>query len=90
GFAKARLVLTRDSLFTGAAVLKALPDAKSYFVVIGGDLLPVARGEGGAVSVAVTPGVVVAAQDRDAFDETMAQLQRPLDGAAIRILALTP
>ena len=90
GFASATLILSQDTLFTGAAVLKDLPAARSLATVIAGDVLAVQRSARNTLSVALRPSVTVAADDKDAFAEALAQLHRPLDAAHLRILSAVP
>jgi hypothetical protein len=90
GFAGTRLVLSQDSLFAGAAALKDMPLAREVAVAAGGDVLALLRGPGPALSVALRPGVAVAAADKAAFLEALAQLRRPLDASRLRILSASP
>ena len=90
GFAGVRLVLSRDSLFAGPAVLKELPATSALYIAADGVILEARRTPRNTLAVMLRPGVSVEAGDKESFLETLAQLRRPLDAARMRILAAVP
>ena len=90
GFAGATLILSQETLFTGTAVLKDLPQAKAYFAPIDGGVLAVGRGPSNTLTINLRPGLVLAAETQDLAREALAQLRRPLDATRLRILSATP
>lgn len=90
GYAAIRLVLSRDSLFAGPAVLKDLPATRSLFVALDGEAVEARRSPRNTLIVRIRPRVSAEASGKDAFLETLAQLRRPLDAARMRVLAASP
>lgn len=90
GFASVRLVLSRDSAFAGAAVLKDLPASAALYIAADGVILEARRTPRNTLAVMLRPGVSVEAIDKPSFLEALAQLRRPLDAARMRILAAVP
>ena len=91
--ARLALYLTEDSLFQYRAALKTLPATAELFVVTGSESYRVLRRSDGTAErlfAEVRPNVVVELADPSAFRETVWQLARPLDKAAVRVLALEP
>lgn len=87
GFADIGLILSQDTLFTGAVAYRSLPPTRSRLVAVGGELFVVRGGPGTRQAVALRPGVALTVDDRDTFTEALAQLRRPLDAARMRILS---
>lgn len=90
GFAGVRLVLSRDSLFAGPAVLKDLPATAALYVAADGVILEARRTPRNTLLLMIRPGVSVEATGKPDFLEALAQLRRPLDAARMRILAASP
>ena len=91
--ARLALYLTEDSLFQYRAALKTLPANAELFVVAGSESYRVLRRLDGAserLFAEVRPNLVVELTDPGAFREAAWQLARPLDKAAVRVLALEP
>ena len=97
GNAKARLVLYVDeeTVFLRRPLVWQLPSADLY-VVIGADAYRVRNAPPStnprflAAFVDVPPRLIVKLDDRGVFDETLAQLARPLGKTQIRSIALEP
>lgn len=90
GFASAMLILSPDSLFSGADVLKNLPAANDTRVALTANALPLRRLADGTLAVAIRPNLVLPAIERALFTEALAQLTRPLEATRLRVLAATP
>ncbi len=97
GNAKARLVLylTEETVFRHRRSVALLPSADLHLVV-GATAYRLHTGAAGHTSgvqtafAALSPRLVAGLEDRVVFDETMAQLNRSLAKAQIRIIALEP
>jgi hypothetical protein len=90
GFASATLILSYETLFTGATVLKDLPQAKAYLTTNDGIVFPVQRAANTTLAIIIRPGVVLAADNPMSVSEALGQLRRPLDAGRLRILSATP
>jgi len=91
--AKLSLYLTEDTFFAHRAALEQLPKGSALHVVVRAESYPVLRrGEGAAERfyAQVRPNLVVELSERQAFDEAVWQLARPLNKANVRVLALEP
>jgi hypothetical protein len=90
--ARLAIYLDEDTVFRRPAALADLPKASRLNVVVGADCFAlVGRGEAGGRLVAeVRPNLLVELNERRAFDEAVWQLQRPLEAAEVRVLALEP
>lgn len=85
------IIVSEDSVFKHAGVLKDLPKGAELRVAVGADHYPLMRrSEAGRerLLVEVKPNVIVEAADRKLFDETVWQLARPLNKADVRVVAL--
>lgn len=91
GQSKLTLYLSEDSFFGNRAALIELPADSQLHVVSSGGAYPVTR-TGAASSPAyqarLKPNLVVELADRDLFDETLAYLNRSLNRANIRTIAV--
>jgi hypothetical protein len=91
--ARLALYVTEDSIFQYRAALKVLPANAELFVVAGSESYRVLRRSDGTAErlfAEVRPNLVVELTELGAFRETAWQLARPLDKAAVRVLALEP
>jgi hypothetical protein len=100
GFRDADLVLSFDTLFAGGDTIRQLPEAASVRVVLPAsmsqassaqpavELLAVERRARGALAVRVSRHLVVPVDDRPQLIETLAQLRRPVEASAIRVLSV--
>jgi hypothetical protein len=90
--ARLAIYLDEDTVFRHPAALANLPKAGELNVVVGRDCYAViSRGEaGGRLFAEVRPNLLVELNERRAFEEAMWQLQRPLEAAGVRVLALEP
>jgi len=90
--ARLAIYLDEDTVFRHPAALANLPKAGELYVVVGRDCYGViSRGEAGSRLFAeVRPNLLVELNERRAFEEAMWQLQRPLEAAEVRVLALEP
>jgi hypothetical protein len=90
--ARLAIFLDEDTLFRRPAALADLPKASQLNVVVGGDSFAlIGRGEaGGRLFAEVRPNLLVELNERRAFEEAVWQLQRPLEAAEVRVLALEP
>lgn len=93
GETKLSLYLSDDTVFEGRALLKDLPpEADLYFVDGQASYRLTRRAQNGAQQLFATlrPNIVVEIADRRMFNEAVFQLNRPLNKANIRMLALEP
>ena len=90
GFASLRILLSRDSLFAGPAVLKELPPTQALFVALDGETVDARLTPRNTIAVLLRPNVTLEATTKETFLEALAQLRRPLDAARMRILSATP
>ena len=89
GFAGATLVLSLDSLFVGREAVKEMPLAKTLRAAVSGEALEIQRLGAAGLAVAIRPNVSLMAVDLELFAEGLAQLKRPLDAKALRVLSAT-
>lgn len=85
------LLVTPESIIDRRAALQDLPKAASVRVVVGGESYAVlGRGKGAAdpLVIEMRPNVLVEAASADAVREALWQLDRPIENAKVRILAL--
>ena len=90
--ARLAIYLDEDTVFRHPAALANLPKAGELNVVVGRDCYAViSRGEaGGRLFAEARPNLLVELNEPKAFEEAMWQLQRPLEAAEVRVLALEP
>lgn len=85
------IIVSEDSVFKHTGVLKDLPKGSELRVAVGAEHYPlVRRFEAGVerLYVEVKPNVIVEAAERRLFDEAVWQLERPLNTADVRVIAL--
>jgi hypothetical protein len=85
--------VTPDTIFHHRTALAALPAGAELFVVAGAHSYRLRRRADGALEryfAEVRPNLVIEMTDRRAFEEAAWQLERPLDQARVRVLALEP
>ena len=87
---KLALYLSEESVFANSAALDALPANASLHLVTHKGAVPLGRDGAGALIAKVKPNVSLALEGRQAFDDAMAFLARPLNKSNIRTLALEP
>ena len=93
GESKLTLYVSEDSLFDNRTALSQLPADSQLHVVSDGGAYPVTRAGTEAspvLSARLKPNLVVDLGDRVLFDETLAYLNRPLNRANIRTIAIEP
>jgi hypothetical protein len=90
--ARLAIYLDEDTVFRHPVALANLPKASELTVVVDRDCYGViGRGEaGGRLFAEVRPNLLVELNERRAFEEAVWQLQRPLEAAEVRVLALEP
>ena len=90
--ARLAIYLDEDTVFRHPAALANLPKASELNVATGRDCYAIiGRGEaGGRLFAEVRPNLLVELNERRAFEEAVWQLQRPLEAAEVRVLALEP
>ncbi len=93
--ARLALYLTEETVFRHRGALAQLP-AADLNMVAGATAYPLQKGATGNGSgpatafATLTPRLVASLDDRTVFDETLAQINRPLAKAQIRLIALEP
>lgn len=87
---KLSLYLSEDSVFANSAALEALPGNASLHLVTAKGAVELSRDGAGALIAKVRPNVSLALEGRQAFDDAMAFLARPLNKSNIRTLAIEP
>jgi hypothetical protein len=91
--ARLSLYITGDTLFRHRAALKSLPAGTDLFVVIGDGAYRLSRRVEGTLEryyAEVRPSIVAELTDRRLVEEAVWQLERPLQTAKVRVLALEP
>lgn len=87
---KLALYLSEDSVFANSAALDALPYNAALHLVTAKGAVELGRSGTGALIAKVRPNVTLALEGRQAFDDAMAFLSRPLNKSNIRTLAVEP
>jgi hypothetical protein len=90
--ARLEIYVDEDTVFLRPTALAELPKASEVNVVVGRDPYRVVGrdGAGERLFAKVRSNLLVELGDRKAFEEAVWQLQRPLEAAAVRVLALEP
>lgn len=93
GPGKLRLYLSDDTIFRHAGAIEDLPRTSELFLLTAKGAayrLHAAPNAATGFAAAVRPSLRVNLSDRALFAETLWQLQRPLDRARVRVVALEP
>lgn len=94
GESKLTLYVSEDSLFDNRAALSQLPTDSQLHVVTGNNNAFAVTRTGTAASpilqARIKPNLIVELGDRDLFNETLSYLNRPLNRANIRTIAIEP
>ncbi len=92
GQAKLHLHLTADTVLRRGASLRALPADAETWIVMGGRRYAMVQStvEAGPPRIVVARDFLVEAEDREALAEIIRQIERPVNRALVRILALEP